>query len=214
MKEDPKNENILYAGTDHGLYVSLDKGQTFSIFGGKNLPNVPVHDIVIHPRDNEIIVATHGRSLYIASVAELQQLTPENLKKDVVVFDVKKIKQSSLGRTADKWEPREEVKVDFPVYSNTAGKVRVSIKAGKDLVLTEFTREISNGINYIDYDLSFDEKNLSRYQTYLNDNNKDVAKNKIELKKADNGKFYLQHGTYTVVFDKDGATTSKELIVE
>ena len=220
VKEDPKNENIIYVGTDHGLYVSLNKGNSFFGFGGNSgvnaaaLPNVPVHDVVIHPRDNEIVVATHGRSIYIASVAELQQLTPENLKKDLVAFDLKKLKQSNWGAGLDKWEPREDVKTELPLYTNAAGKMRISIKAGKDLVLTEFTREVSSGINYIDYDLTYEEKNLSRYQSFLNDNAKDNLKNKIELKKAENGKFYLQRGKYTVVYDKDSATTSKELIVE
>ena len=233
VKEDPKNENILYVGTDLGLYVSMDKGKTFQAFGmndekkessslsgrsSTSLPNVPVHDLVIHPRDNEIVVATHGRSFYIASVNELQQLTSENLKKDLLAFDIKKIKQSSWGKIFDKWEPNEDPKIELPLYVANAGKVRVSIKSGKDLVLNEFTRDVTAGMNYLDYDLTFDEKNLAKYQSILNDaakeNSKDGSKNKIELKKADNEKFYLQKGKYTVVYDKDGETSSKDLIIE
>ena len=81
--------------------------------------------------------------------------------------------------------------------------------------MNEFTREVSAGLNYIDYDLSLDEKNLTKYQNALNDEGKnkpkDEGQKKIELKKADNGKYYLQKGKYTIVYDKDGATTSKEL---
>ncbi|WP_163614722.1 hypothetical protein, partial [Klebsiella pneumoniae] len=66
IKEDLKDEQILYVGTDGGLYVSLDGGAS-SMMWGKGLPySVPVHDIVIHPRENEIILGTHGRSIYIA----------------------------------------------------------------------------------------------------------------------------------------------------
>ena len=73
IREDPKNENILYVGTDGGLYVSFDKGNSFMMWN-KGLPkSVPIHDIAIHQRENEIILGTHGRSLYIAKLDEVQK---------------------------------------------------------------------------------------------------------------------------------------------
>jgi len=73
IKEDVVNENILYVGTDGGLYVSVDAGNS-SMMWNKGLPaSVPVHDIAVHPRDNEIILGTHGRSLYIAPLGALQK---------------------------------------------------------------------------------------------------------------------------------------------
>lgn len=73
LREDPVNENILYIGTDGGLYVSLNGGNS-SIMWNKGLPySIPVHDIAIHPRDNEIVLGTHGRSLYVASLSEIQK---------------------------------------------------------------------------------------------------------------------------------------------
>jgi photosystem II stability/assembly factor-like uncharacterized protein len=74
IKEDISNENILYVGTDGGLYVSMDGGNS-SMMWNKGLPaSVPVHDIAVHPRDNEIILGTHGRSLYIAPLSALQKV--------------------------------------------------------------------------------------------------------------------------------------------
>ncbi|MBL7760628.1 MAG: hypothetical protein JNK08_08020 [Sediminibacterium sp.] len=74
VKEDPNNENIIYIGTDGGLYVSMDGGNS-SIKWSKGLPySIPVHDIAIQPRDNEIVLGTHGRSLYVAGLAAVQQL--------------------------------------------------------------------------------------------------------------------------------------------
>jgi photosystem II stability/assembly factor-like uncharacterized protein len=73
VKEDPKNENIIYVGSDNGLYASFDMGQTFMSMMGKNLPRVPVHDIAIQQRDNEIIIGTHGRSIYIAKLDAVQK---------------------------------------------------------------------------------------------------------------------------------------------
>lgn len=73
VKEDPKNANIIYVGTDGGLYVSVDKGKSYMAFGN-SLPKVPVHDIAIQERENEIVVATHGRSIYVAKLDEVQKL--------------------------------------------------------------------------------------------------------------------------------------------
>lgn len=73
IREDPKAENILYIGTDNGLYVSLDGGAS-SMAWNAALPRVPIHDIAIQERDNEIVLGTHGRSIYIASLNEVQKL--------------------------------------------------------------------------------------------------------------------------------------------
>ncbi|HEX6847836.1 MAG TPA: hypothetical protein VF144_12710, partial [Chitinophagaceae bacterium] len=73
IREDPKNDSILYVGTDGGLYVSFDKGNSFMMWN-KGLPkSVPIHDIAIHQRENEIILGTHGRSIYIAKLDEVQK---------------------------------------------------------------------------------------------------------------------------------------------
>jgi photosystem II stability/assembly factor-like uncharacterized protein len=77
IKEDVSNENVLYVGTDGGLYVSMDGGNS-SMMWNKGLPaSVPVHDIAVQPRDNEIILGTHGRSLYIAKLDALQKAAKE-----------------------------------------------------------------------------------------------------------------------------------------
>lgn len=73
VKEDPKNPNIIYVGTDGGLYVSFNRGASFMMWN-KGLPkSVPVHDIAIQTRENEIVLGTHGRSIYIAKLDELHK---------------------------------------------------------------------------------------------------------------------------------------------
>ncbi len=77
ITEDPVNENLLYVGTESGIYVSLDRGGSWRRFNN-NLPVVPVHDVVVHPREHDLIIATHGLSLWIMDdVTGLQGLTPE-----------------------------------------------------------------------------------------------------------------------------------------
>jgi hypothetical protein len=73
IKEDAVYEQVLYVGTDGGLYVSLDGGNS-SMAWTKGLPaSVPVHDLEIHPRDHEIILGTHGRSLYVGKLDALRK---------------------------------------------------------------------------------------------------------------------------------------------
>ncbi len=70
--EDSKEENILYLGTDNGLYSSFNRGETFMSMG-LQMPNVPVHDLVIQTRENELVIGTHGRSIYITKLDEVQK---------------------------------------------------------------------------------------------------------------------------------------------
>jgi hypothetical protein len=74
VREDPKNDSILYVGTDGGLYVSFNAGNSFMMWNGGLPKSVPVHDIAIQLRDNQIVLGTHGRSLYVASLDDIQQL--------------------------------------------------------------------------------------------------------------------------------------------
>ena len=90
VREDPKNTNLLYAGTELGLFVSYDGGRNWIPLNLKNLPNVAVHDILVHPLDNDLILATHGRSLWIFDDATaIQQMTPQILDSNAHLFSVR-----------------------------------------------------------------------------------------------------------------------------
>jgi len=90
IREDPKNTNLLYAGTEIGLFASYDGGRNWIPLNLKNLPNVSVHDILVHPRENDLILATHGRSLWIFDDATvIQQMTPQILDSSAHLFSVR-----------------------------------------------------------------------------------------------------------------------------
>lgn len=74
VTEDPKKENIIYVGTDNGLYASFNMGKSFKVLD-HNLPRVPVHDIVVQKRENELVIGTHGRSIYITKLDAIQKLS-------------------------------------------------------------------------------------------------------------------------------------------
>ncbi|MFB3854065.1 MAG: WD40/YVTN/BNR-like repeat-containing protein [Vicinamibacterales bacterium] len=89
IREDPRNPNLLYLGTEYALYISLDGGKEWKRFMN-GLPVVRIDDLLVHPRDNDLIAGTHGRSIWIADdISALQQLTPEVLAKDAHLFSVR-----------------------------------------------------------------------------------------------------------------------------
>jgi photosystem II stability/assembly factor-like uncharacterized protein len=89
VREDPKNSNLLYAGTELGLFASYG-GAEWIALNLKNLPNVAVHEILIHPRENDLILATHGRSIWIFDdAAPIQQMTPAILESSTHLFPVR-----------------------------------------------------------------------------------------------------------------------------
>jgi photosystem II stability/assembly factor-like uncharacterized protein len=89
IREDPKNKDLLYVGTEFGLFISLDGGTQWTKFM-TGYPTVRTDDILVHPRDNDLIVATHGRSVWIADdISPLQQLTQAVRDSDATLFDIR-----------------------------------------------------------------------------------------------------------------------------
>ena len=89
VEEDPRNKDLLYVGTEFGLFLSYDGGKSWKKFMN-NLPTVRVDHIMVHPRDNDLIVATHGRSVWIVDdVSALQQMTAQVRDQDAHLFDVR-----------------------------------------------------------------------------------------------------------------------------
>ena len=209
IKEDPKNEHIIYVGTDHGLYVSLDRGDSFMLMDN-GLPATPVHDVVIHPRENDIIVGTHGRSIYLGRGTELQMLNADLLATTVHAFPMESMRASSRwgARWAD-WADSFEPETTIPVYAAEAGSMTIKVMHD-DLMLQEMEVNVDKGLNYLTYDLTFAEQAAAKYEAALNENRRRGA-DPVALSAADNGKMYLQAGTYTIVCEKDGESSETSL---
>ena len=208
--EDPVNEELIYVGTDHGLYVSLNRGTSFELMD-KDLPAVAVHDIVIHPKTNEMIVGTHGRSIYKADVSVLQQQTDEIRSKEIYVYDIPPKQHSRRwGRQWASWAEANEPKIKIPINTNSTGRVTISIKTTSGKQLYKFISDVAIGINYLEYDLSIDESAVKTLEKYLNEE----SETPVKAKKADNGLFYLLPGKYVVEVSKNGVVEKGELLIE
>jgi photosystem II stability/assembly factor-like uncharacterized protein len=87
IREDPRNKNLLCAGTEIGLFLSLDRGNHWQRL--PKLPTVPVHDLVIHPRDRELVIGTHGRGIYVLDIAPLEELTSDLFQSEAYLFEIR-----------------------------------------------------------------------------------------------------------------------------
>jgi photosystem II stability/assembly factor-like uncharacterized protein len=94
IKEDLKNQNLLFVGTEFAVFYSLDGGEVWTKLN-KNMPTVAVHDLVIHPREGDLVAGTHGRGIWILDdISTLQQATKKVLESEAFLFE---------NRTATRW---------------------------------------------------------------------------------------------------------------
>lgn len=212
IREDPANPNLLYVGTDHGVYISLDRGQTFSAVK-EGFPATPVHDLIVHPIAKDLVIGTHGRSMYKMPVGPLQQLTPEVMNEALYVFDLKKTRYSKGWGKKGAWNEAKDPELPVSFYSSSAGKADVSIKIKDGPEVQRMSVNVTKGINKSVYNLDVKPEVLKNYVKKANEGVKDPKK-VIEPSKADTGKFYLLKGTYIVTVEKDGKSAQKEFTIE
>lgn len=213
VKEDPVNPDLLYVGTDHNLYVSLDRGQHFQTLS-QDFPDVPVHDLAVQSTAQELVIGTHGRSIYKLDVSEIQGITPETRQEKIHLFQTGAVNYSSNWGKKQPYEETKDPKKTIWFYTPAAGSVKWTVKQ-KDsgLVLNEGRVDCIPGLNRLDYHLDVQESSLKKYRENLQSKQKDASK-PLELKKADTGKIYLRKGDYTFVMEKDGKTVQTDFSVK
>jgi hypothetical protein len=148
IREDPKNRNLLYLGTEYAFWISLNGGAEWKKFM-TGLPTIRVDDILVHPRDNDLIVGTHGRSIYIIDdITPLQQLSDDVMKKDVHLFDVRPAtawltdttKASNLGGAKNfrGENPARGAAISYYLKGEPAGDVKITISDVTGAVVRTF----------------------------------------------------------------------------
>jgi hypothetical protein len=154
LREDPVNPDLLYAGTDFGLFASVDGGTRWEAMTG-GLPHVPVHDLTVHPKTGDLVAATHGRSVWVAPAAALQQWTPKVREAGAFLFEVPKQKAASWWKTdRPTWfTAREAEPVPLWFHLKHAGKVELRLKDDKGNVVRQWAPDAKAGLNRVDWDL-------------------------------------------------------------
>ena len=201
VREDPVNENLLYAGTDGGLYLSWNRGDAFMGVRCDSFPNVPVHDLAIHPRDRKLIVGTHGRSVYLASVGPLQSLNDSLRAVPLHLFSA----ADSLPWSGDWGERGYDGKfgaapeVLVPLWLGKGDSVRVSVLRAGDSLLVYSTRQAFRaGLNTWRYDLRWDGKAAAVLREAL------PPHERFRVQATHSGNWYLPPGKYRIWFEGNG----------
>jgi len=164
IAEDPKNPELLFVGTEFGLFVSTNRGQSWQKFMN-NYPTVRTDDILIHPRDGDLVIGSHGRGVWIADdITALQQLTPAVMNADATLFDIRpavawltdrKLGQQVTGQMVFQGENAPEgTAIAYYLKAAATGPVKIAISDISGRVIREMDGTGLQGINRVQWDLS------------------------------------------------------------
>ena len=171
VREDPKNADLLFAGTEFGLWASLDRGAHWARVG--RLPTVAIDDILIHDRDLDLIAATHGRSLYVLDdIRPLEELTPAVQAKDAHLFSIRPALgrhrlpgwSESAGAAVYRGEnPPEGVLISWYLRQYTGDSVKVAVTTQGGQPVANFKAPGLAGISRVAWDLHPTKDLLTEY---------------------------------------------------
>ena len=165
--EDPASRDVLYCGTQFFAYVSFDRGVHWLRLNDETLPPAPVHDMVVHPRERDLVVATHGRSIWILDdVSMFAQMTPDVVAKPLALFDMLPARPRiyagfAYGNAQGIFRaknPPMGAYINYWVSRDTGDSVSISVADSTDFVLRELKGTSHPGINRVVWDLRADEK--------------------------------------------------------
>ena len=184
VRESPRNATVLFAGTDLGAYATINGGQTWTklrgtaaqIAGGGRgggggagggpagrprglLPTQPVYDMKIHPRDRELILATHGRGIFIADMSEIEELTPAVLAADAHLFEVDPVIDWVVGQRNDVSSVNfagmsrpTDMGISYYLKADVSGDLKVRVYDGSRMI-AEIDGPKTSGINTVRWNL-------------------------------------------------------------
>lgn len=189
IRQSSKNKNLLLAGTERGLYVSLDGGRHWHHLSKTGLPaNVRIDDLVIHPHERELAIGTHGRSLWVMDISPLEQLTPEVLAADAHLFDVKpvtlvkeRVRRGEPLKGFAATNPSRGVTVHFLTGEKAATDVSVTCHSKDGKMLGCYKGSGKPGLDRC----CFDVHEPGEYTVALKAGDKVIATNKASVKAAE-----------------------------
>ena len=189
IKEDPNYEELLYIGTDNGSYMSFDLGINWHPFV-EGLNKVAVHDIVIQREENDLLLGTHGRSIYKTDLSIIYNYL-ENIdkSKNGVVFKLDDLTQClRCGSKRNSWDQYIDKKLKVTVFSKDKQSTSV-VLFENDIKILDLKINLEVGFQEIELDTYYTQKAL---KSIFNKN-----KNK-KLKLTESGKYYFRKGKYVL----------------
>ena len=168
------------------------------------LPRVAIHDIAIQTTANEIVLGTHGRSLYKAKLDLIQQLTDSVVIENIHPFTVNDFNYNkNLGKKFSSFYEPLQIKISIPFYLKQKGITTLQIKSDSGIVVATLKDTSEAGINFAKYNLAVDANAIDAFKNSLSTKDKNI------FVKADDGNFYLTPGKYTIQFTTADGVTAK-----
>lgn len=168
VTEGERNPDLLFLGSEMSLRVSLDRGQTWTRFRN-NFPTVAVHDLKIHPRELDLVIGTHGRSIWTMDINALEGLTKEQMAKDVVALKPQTV--YLLGRVGNPWfggdslllvpNSQPGTKIFYFLKQPVTGDVKVKISSADDTQSQTFDGTNNAGLNGVAWNGRLDNRLVS-----------------------------------------------------
>ncbi|HVE79667.1 MAG TPA: hypothetical protein VNA89_12420 [Gemmatimonadaceae bacterium] len=231
IREDPRNPSVLYAGTELGVFASWDGGGRWaSIRNG--LPPVPVRDLKVHPRDNDLVIATHGRGMYVLDDLTPLQKVGETARADVALFDLRPATRYSMwardGNLGQKsWaakNPPAGALISYWLRTEPKDSVRITVSDASGKVIRTLRRAPkAAGMNRTNWDLRYDApvragQSAQARQQAAQQAGQQPAERSGEDEEESQWRFvagpYVLPGEYTVTLSAGGKTLTKTVRVE
>jgi photosystem II stability/assembly factor-like uncharacterized protein len=157
--EDRKNRNLLFLGTDNGVYVSIDGGARWEQMRN-NMPTVAVHDLLVHPRENDLVVGTYGRGIFITDITPLQEMNEKVLAEKIYFFKVEPKVQwmaHTYGGNYNLYGRRhlstpnepDGVVINYYLKDEVKEKVKITIADSDGKIISRLEGEANAGINSV-----------------------------------------------------------------
>lgn len=192
--EDPKNADLLFVGTDNNLFVSQNRGTRWSDFSN-GMPRVAVHDLEIQDKANDLLVGTHGRSIYKTNISKIEELNDKTTAKPLHLFSISDSAVSKRWGDKDNfWGEVVEPEITIWFYSDSDKEVALTIENDKNVVLHNQKVNTKKGLNKVTYNGVIPQNKIGK---------------KSAIKEAKNGKYYLPTGKYKVQIQSGTTTESK-----
>ena len=190
VKEDPYYENVIYVGTDNGAYISLDQGKKWNMFNN-GLNKVAVHDLVIQKENKDLLLATHGRSIYKTDLSVIYSyLSESEIKFQTQYLNVSDINFSSRwGKRVYNWSNYTSANEFFHLFSNQKSTKWLKLfDVNKKLIYKEEIN-LENGFQSFKIPIEHSPGLINK-------------KNKNNFFKSDNGNYFLNKGEYILNLDQ------------
>jgi photosystem II stability/assembly factor-like uncharacterized protein len=201
IREDLSNPDLLFLGTEFHLYASIDRGKHWTKFGG--LPTVAVDDIVVHPRDRDLVIATHGRSLYIVDdIRPLEEFRDSVRSKDAYFFTPRDAEGFELLPGFADWagagnfrgaNPPQGAILNYWIRDYNGDGVSFTVKNSSDRTVATLSGAGTSGFNRVVWDLKMSKDLLNDY--------------------GGEGQKFVAPGEYTITFTYGKVSQSRKIVL-